>query len=329
MTMVRFDARWIGEHGIGRFARELAVRVPGLSCWQDGPHPASPLDVLYLSLRLLTAPKALWCSPGFNAPLWLRHRYILTIHDLNHIDFPENSSLPKRFYYQFIMRPACRRAAAVLTVSAFSRQKIIAWAGVAPEQVVNVGNGVAPEYCPQGPVHAPGYPYFLCISNRRPHKNEERLLRAFAQATLPSTVRLCLSGTPTPALTDLLATLGIAARVQFLGRVAEADLPALYRGAQALVFPSLYEGFGLPVLEAMACGTPVITSTTTALPEVAGDAALLVDPLQEGAIAAAMERLFMDDTLSAQLREKGLQRARQFSWEAVAQRVTGVLAGLA
>lgn len=329
MKTVKFDARWIGEHGIGRFARELAARVPGLTCWHDGPHPASPLDVLYLSLRLLTAPRAVWCSPGFNAPLWLRHRYVLTIHDLNHIDFPENSSLAKRLYYRFIMRPACRRAAAVLTVSEYSRQKIIAWSGVAPDQVVNVGNGVSPAYAPAGPVYAPGHPYLLCISNRRPHKNEERLLHAFARAELPSAVQLLFSGTPTPALSTLVATLGITTRVRFLGRIAEADLPALYRGAQALVFPSLHEGFGLPVVEAMACGTPVITSSVTSLPEVAGDAALLVDPLQADEIAAAMGQLLADHDLSARLREKGLRRAQQFSWDAVAQRVAAVLAKLA
>jgi glycosyltransferase involved in cell wall biosynthesis len=119
----------------------------------------------------------------------------------------------------------------------------------------------------------------------------------------------------------------IRSRIDFVGAVPEAKLPSLYRGAEALIFPSLYEGFGLPVLEAMACGTPVVTANATAMPEVAGDAALLVDPNSVEQIARAMEQIVSDTTLRQQLRHKGLRRAAEFSWPSTAARVRELING--
>jgi glycosyltransferase involved in cell wall biosynthesis len=119
----------------------------------------------------------------------------------------------------------------------------------------------------------------------------------------------------------------VRSRIDFLGVVPEAKLPSLYRGAEALIFPSLYEGFGLPILEAMACGIPVVTSNTTAMPEVAGEAALLVDPNSVEQISMAMEKLVSDSSLREQLRDKGITRAARFSWASTADRVHKLLAG--
>lgn len=321
---VLFDARWIGAHGIGRFADELAQRVPHEVLPLAGG-PAQAVDPLRLSLALKGRRHELFLSPGFNAPLWSPIPFVFTVHDLNHIDRPENSSMAKRLFYATVLRRACRRAAAVLTVSEYSRRRILDWAGLSEDRVVSVGNGVGPAYRPDVEPHRPGYPYVLCVGNRKGHKNEYRVAEAFARARLPADTRLLFTGLASPDLTQHAETLGIGARVVFLGRVDEALLPGVYRGALCLAFPSLYEGFGLPVIEAFACGTPVLTSTTTSLPEVAGDAALLVDPESVDAIRSALERLGSDDALRKTLRERGLRRAPHFAWSQVAQRVQQVL----
>lgn len=267
-------------------------------------------------------------SPGYNAPLFAVRPYVFSIHDLNHIDRPENSSLLKRLYYRFIMRRAARGAFRVLTVSKFSMRRIIDWADVDPMRVINVGDGVDEAYRPDVLPYTPGYRYLLCVSNRKAHKNEPRVLQAFSQTAVDPDIRLIFTGRANEALLGHCRQYGVANRIVFAGRVAEEDLPSLYRGAIALVFPSLYEGFGLPVIEAMACGTPVLTSNTTSLPEVAGDAALLVDPLSVNEIAAGIERLCTDIVLRETLQRKGLLQAARFRWSDVATRVKAALAGL-
>jgi len=267
--------------------------------------------------------------PGYNAPLWPVRPFIFTVYDLNHLDVPNNSSASKRLYYHLVIRRACHTALRVLTISEFSRQRIIEWAGVSQQQVVNVGTGVDASFNPEGERHDPGFGYFLMVSNRRPHKNETRVLAAFARARIDPAIRLLLTGFPTNALQAYIAQLGLTERVVFMGRVEDAQLPALYRGALGLLFPSLYEGFGLPVVEAMASGVPVLTSTVTALPEVAGDAALLVDPYEVDAIASGIERLLTDEDLCTRLRAAGLKRAAMFRWDDVAARVKRVLDELA
>ena len=169
--------------------------------------------------------------------------------------------------------------------------------------------------------------YFLYLGRIDPYKNVQRLLTALAQ--LPSDVQLWFSGPADrryqPALTTQIAELGLTEQVKFLGYVPYAELPALINQAIGLVFPSLWEGFGLPVLEAMACGTPVIASNLSALPEVVGDAGLLVDPYDAAAIAAAMRDLLTDAGLWQQCRSASLARASQFSWAKTGQATIEVL----
>lgn len=321
-----YDARWIGDHGIGRVARMLdqSLRLPHL---QVGGSPSSPLDALrmFFAITFRTPAKSCVFSPGYNAPLFTFKPYVFMIYDLNHIDRAENSSRLKRLYYELIMRRACRNAAAVMTVSEYSKARIVEWAGVPESKITNVGIGVDGAYAPTVTPHAPGYPYLLCVSNRRSHKNEPRVLEAFAKAQIDPEIRLILTGTATEALLAQAEQLGIAQRVIFAGRVPEADLPGYYRGAVALVFPSLYEGFGLPAIEAMACGVPVLTSNTTSLPEAAGNAALLVDPESVEQISAGIERLCGDQPLRAQMIERGFVQAAHFTWEMTTTRVSNVL----
>jgi glycosyltransferase involved in cell wall biosynthesis len=220
---------------------------------------------------------------------------------------------------------ASHRASRILTVSEFSRARIIEWSGVSPEKVVNVGCGVGSEYHPQVSPYDLPFPYLLCVSNRKLHKNEFRQVDAFAKSGLSDQMKLVFTGEPTAELANCIQRNRVTESVYFAGRVPEAQLPSLYRSAEALVFASLYEGFGLPVLEAMACGTPVITSNTTALPEVAGDAAVLVDPTSVDQIAEAMGRINRDSSLRKSLRSKGLIQAKRYSWESTIARVQGIL----
>jgi glycosyltransferase involved in cell wall biosynthesis len=324
--MIYADQRWIGNHGIGRFARHVLAgfdfRPIGLTS-----NPAAPLDSWRLTrtLKGLTV-KDLFFSPGYNTPLFCASPFAFTIHDLSHIYCPENSSPLIRLYYSTIMKRACHRAAKILTVSEFTRGQIVEWSGVQPGKVVNVGCGVDSAYQPQGDLYGLPFPYVLCVSNRKRHKNEFRLVEAFAKATIDEQIHLVFTGEPAVDLDRWIEQQGVKPRVDFAGVVPEAKLPSLYRGADALIFPSLYEGFGLPVLEAMACGTPVVTGNVTAMPETAGGAALLVDPTSVEQIAQALKQIVTDTSLRRRLREKGLARAAQFSWNSTASNVHEVLA---
>lgn len=323
--MIYADQRWIGHHGIGRFARHV---LAGLDYHPVSlkSNPAAPFDAWFLARALRgLARDDLFFSPGYNTPLFCPAAFVFAIHDLSHIYCPENSSPVIRLYYTSVMKRACRRAAKILTVSDFTRKQIVDWAGVPSEKVINVGCGVDPSYRPGEQAYGLQFPYFLCVSNRKPHKNELRLLDAFAEARVDPQVHLVFTGEGTPDLLSRIASNQLSSRVDFVGFVQESKLPALYRGAQAMIFPSLYEGFALPVLEAMACGTPVVTANATAMPEVADGAAMLVDPRSVEQIARAMERIVSDTMLRQQCRDRGLLRAAEFSWASTVAKVRELL----
>jgi glycosyltransferase involved in cell wall biosynthesis len=324
--MIYADQRWIGNHGIGRFARHV---LAGLDYFpvRLTSHPAAPFDAWRLARALdkLTRDD-LFFSPGYNTPLYCRSRFVFTIHDLSHIFCPENTNLAIKLYYATIMKRACDRATKIGTVSEFTRRQIMEWSGVSAEKVVNVGCGVDVAYRPEGESYGLPFPYVLCVSNRKRHKNEFRVVEAFAKAAIDPRVHLVFTGEPTPGLLRRIAHLQARARIDFAGLVPESKRPAIYRGATALIFQSLYEGFALPVVEAMACGTPVVTSNVSAMPEIAGDATLLVDPSSVQQIADAIQQIVTDTSLREQLRERGLARASQFSWARTTAGVQALLA---
>lgn len=326
--MIYADQRWIGHHGIGRFSRHvlagLDYRPVSLSS-----NPAAPLDSWFLARALSPLTRNdLFFSPGYNTPLFCRSPFVFTIHDLSHIYCPEISSPLLGLYYATVVKRACHRAARILTVSEFTRKQIIDWSGVSPDKIVKVGCAVDAAYQPNGDSYGLPFAYFLSVSNRKRHKNEFRIVEAFAKAGLDPQIHLVFTGEPVADIVRSIEAHQLRSRVTFVGIVPEAKLPSLYRGAEALIFPSLYEGFGLPILEAMACGTPVVTANTTAMPEVAGDAALLVDPSSAKQIAHAMGRILSDTPLRQQLRDKGIARAAQFSWTNTVSRVREVLIGI-
>jgi len=319
--MIYADQRWIGYHGIGRFARHVLDELDYVPI-SLASSPAEPFDSWFLGQALRRLDRNdLFFSPGYNSPLFCPSPFVFTIHDLSHVHCPENTSASIQLYYATVMKRACRRAARILTVSDFTRGQIIDWSGVPSTKVFNVGCGVDPAYQPEGEMFGLPFPYVLCVSNRKRHKNEFRLLEAFAEADLGADIHLVFTGDLSVDLAKRISCHPLSSRVDFVGVVPESKLPSLYRGAQAMIFPSLYEGFGLPVLEAMACGIPVATANVTAMPEVAGDAALLVDPTSVDQIAAAMERIVSDTSLRQQLRRKGLIRAAEFSWSSTAAKV--------
>lgn len=319
------DSRWIGNHGIGRFAREVLNRLPSVARFEARRRPWHPLDPLLLGTALRRMRPKLFFSPGYNSPIGWAHPFVFTLHDLNHLCVHENSNSAKRAYYRYVIRPACHRAAFVLTVSEYSRCEIEQWAGVPAGKVINVGNGVGLPFTPSGTGYDPGFPYLLYVGSRKPHKNLPRLLQAFAASGVAREVHLVLTGMADAQICAEIGRLGLAGAVGFVQCSKDEELARLYRGALALVFPSLYEGFGLPPLEALACGVPVLTSNICSLPEVVGDAGVLVDPRDVESIADGITKLVRDQELRARLQIRGPLRAANFSWETTATRTLQIL----
>ncbi len=295
-----------------------------------------PPDVLFVPAHVLP----------LGAPLQRRMRTVVTVHDLGYIHFPEAHTRAQRLQLRLSTLWSARAATHLIAISAATRDDLVHFTGIPAAKVSVVHHGVSPRFRPvEDPAQLAAVrarygisaPYLCYVGTIQPRKNLLRLIEAFAQAlhmaesNLQSAIcdlQLVIAGKRgwlSDAIERRAAELGIAARVRFVGYVDDDDLPALLSGALAFTFPSLYEGFGMPVLEAMACGTPVLTSTTSSLPEVAGDAALLVPPDNTAAIAAALTQLLSDATLRSTLRERGLQHVAQFTWARCAAQTRAVL----
>ena len=315
---VLFDDRWCGNHGIGRFATEIQARIRGLTPVPHTLRHLHPLDSFWLSSVIEGRGTKAYFTPGYNPPLPTRVPLVMTVHDLNYLFIRENSNVVRRAYFRTIVKAGCQRAARILTVSEFSRHQISEWSGVDLERIVNVSNGVSPVFNRFGPRATWPVPYFLYVGLRGAHKNLPRILRAFARAHIDRTVQLLLTGAPDRRLRRITEDEGCGGRVVFLGSIPDDELARLYRGAIALLMPSLYEGFGLPAVEAMACGTPTVVSAAGGLAEVCADASLLVDPSSVDAIADGIERIFDDNPLRETLRERGLRQASRFRWDTTA-----------
>ena len=322
---ILLDARWLDEDGtrgvlgLARVAREVMQRVPPIARLDGGPRLLHPTEAVWLTGVLARRRPRLFYSPGFNVPPTSPVPFVMTVFDLIHLRVPELSGQRRRLYYRLHVRPAIRRAQAVLTGSEHSRGEILEWSGVDAERIVAIGAAAASHFTPEGEFYQPGFPYLLYVGNHKPQKNLARLVRAFARSRERDTMHLALTGTPTSDLVELARREGVQDRVVFLGRVLDEELPAVYRGAVALVFPSLYEGFGLPPLEAMACGTPVVSSGATSLAEVVGDAAVIVDPLDVDSIADGIDKVVGDERLRSDLCARGLAQAGRFSWDRTAE----------
>jgi alpha-1,3-rhamnosyl/mannosyltransferase len=257
-------------------------------------------------------------------------RSVLTIHDLTLLLFPEWHPADRLATMVPAFEPAVARASHIITPSHSTRNDVLKLLPVEPERVSVVPEGIAPIFTPRAadevalrlaPLGLRGGEYLLFVGTVEPRKNLLRLLQA-VEMTGPAVGPLVVAGGRgwhDAGIRGEVARLERAGRVRGLGYVPDDLRPTLLTGARAFVYPSLYEGFGLPPLEAMACGTPVLTSNVASLPEVVGDAALLISPEDVPGMAAALTRIWHDGTLRAELRARGLAQARRFSWERTAR----------
>ncbi len=331
---------------------EEARRHRFLLYLRESPSPGLLPDVPNAEVRIIPFPR-LWTHlrfaaalafsrpdvtfvPAHTLPLLFPGPGVVTVHDLGYMHFPEAHTASQRIYLRWATAHSARRAAVILADSQATRRDLLRFglAGAAKIRVVYPGadESLRPDRSP-GRLDAIrrkyGLPerYLLHLGSLHPRKNLERLIEAYAlwrsrAGSGGRDVGLVLAGAvgwKHHGIFGKVPESGLGQFIRFPGYVDEADLAALYTGAEAFVFPSLYEGFGFPVLEAMRCEVPVICSNTSSLPEVAGDAALLIDPTDVDAIADAIGRVMGDGDLRQTLIERGRERPRRFSWDRAAR----------
>jgi glycosyltransferase involved in cell wall biosynthesis len=352
---IAIDARKLHDFGIGTYVRNLLrelARLDGetdyvLIC-QDadrtlaadlGPNfravvararPYSVREQIELPIELRRARPDVFHEPHYVLPPLTRCRSVVTIHDCIHVMFPQY--LPSRLahsYARTFLWTATRQASRILTVSEASKRDIVRFFNVAPEKIHVIYNAIDPRFGippPEEEVervrerYQLQNPFVLYAGNIKPHKNLERLIEAFHRLRRGrfDDLKLLIIGDEISKYATLRRTvhrLKLHKHVRFFGFVPDQTLAVLYRLAAVFVFPSLYEGFGLPPLEAMASGTPVVTSNVSSLPEVVGDTAVLVDPHDVDSIVAGLRTVLTDPVRADDMRRKGLERAREFSWE--------------
>lgn len=361
---IAIDARKLHDFGIGTYIRNLlkylalldqdteylplcrpqdapaiAALGPNFHPLPESSKPYSVAEQFSLPARLLTRRLDLFHEPHYVLPPLVPCRAVVTIHDCIHLMFPQY--LPNRMAYAYArgsLWAAAKRAEGIFTVSETSKADILRYCDVPADRIVVVYNAIDDRFAVAPADEAVRRareryqldgPFALYAGNIKPHKNIERLIDAFDLVRRSGFERLELlvigdQISKYPRLRRAVDKHKLHKHVRFLGFVPDDTLAALYRLATVFVFPSLYEGFGLPPLEAMASGTPVVTSNRSSLPEVVGDAAVLVDPYSAPSIAEGIQRVLSDASLRRTLSERGLARARQFSWEASVRRILEV-----
>lgn len=351
MARVLIDLRMVGKqmHGIARYALELARRLPALAPeWEfiglvgpDGLASAlgplrprlpqvvtsarflSPFEQPSLAAALAGARFDLYHATSFSLPALWWGPLVATLHDANHLALPENYRPGTTAYYRLVVGPRARRAQALITVSEFSRTELARHLDLIPERLQIVPQGVDERFRPAAPSEVAAFRrrlrlpprFLLAMGNRKPHKNLGVLAPIARSLPVPAAL---LAGP------EAARHLGFPTGTIDLGDIAEEDLPLLLSSAEALLFPSYYEGFGLPPLEAMACGCPVIASRAASLPEVCGEAAMLVEPEAPDAWLEAAARICRDPPLRTELAARGMERAARYTWDACARKTLAV-----
>jgi len=358
---IAIDARKLRDYGIGTYVRNLLRYLSRLDktteyvlfCRAEDcttieefgenfravPELARQYSIkeqLRIPLDLRREGIDLFHAPHYVLPALIPCKAVVTIHDCIHLRFPQY--LPNRLGYAYArasMWIATHRSNRVLTVSEASKRDILKYFHVPERKIDVIYNGIDERF---GEIPSPdevlrvreryqlNNPFVLYAGNIKPHKNLERLIEAFhlLRRNGHDTVKLLIIGDEISKYATLRRAVHrykLHKHVRFFGFVPDKTLAVLYRLAGVFVFPSLYEGFGLPPLEAMASGTPVITSNVSSLPEVVGDAALLIDPYEPAAIAQAMARVLTEPSLREDLRRRGLLRVKEFSWDRSVRRV--------
>lgn len=347
-------------HGIARFGvelvRELFRILPDVDwlviCSRNAPLSRLPLPehgrheivrIKPYTLHELTAIPALLerrqvdlhLSTTYTAPVFSRVPFIFTIHDLIHLRCPEHYGLRHRLWHRFVTRRACRKAAAILTVSQASKSDIVSFFGADPERIVVLGNACSKGFEPGDPdqarrlvVERTGVegPFLLWVGNEKPHKNLDDALRIVQRLRERGrNVKLITCGVSEDTLARHEGRLGADGLATPCGHVDDSMLIALYRACDVFLMPSLIEGFGIPVLEAMSCGAPVVAYDTSSIPEVLGDAGALVPPGDTNAAAGAVAELLDNSALADERRRLGIKRAARFNWSDYAGAVASLI----
>lgn len=274
---------------------------------------------------------------AFVVPLLSPCPSVVTIYDLSFLLYPEGFKRAKRFYLSLFTRLSARRARRIIAISENTKRDVVRLLGVSPDKVDVVYCGIDEAFRPLAKDQVAsfrakrGLPerFILFVGTIEPRKNITTLIEAFANLHTcePANLKLVIGGAKGWFYQDVFARveeLGLEDAVIFPGYIPASELPWWYNAAELFVYPSLYEGFGLPPLEAMACGTPVIVANTSSLPEVVGEAGLTVDPLDAEGLAVAIRRVLDDETLWQEMRERGWQRAKGFSWTKTARETVQV-----
>lgn len=330
----RFQTRQVT--GVERYAHEVSSRLQSNARLVIPGHPFSGIRghfwEQFILPRLIEPGESLW-SPANTGPINF-HNQVLSLHDLSVIDHPEWFSQEYALWHRFLLPRLIRSVKAVITMSYFTKTRIMEYFGLQSEMIHCIPEGVDPfHFHSQSEAEISRIrrrydlkgDFLLLVASLEPRKNIERLLDAWNR--ISSKLRdktLVISGGKYRVFKEIDTSLPVD-NVRWLGYVDEKDLPGLYSTAQAYILPSLYEGFGLSVLEAMACGTPVIVANSGALPEVAAESALYFDPHSVASIAQAIESILFDSSLREELKKRGLERASLFSWDRTAQEVWQVL----
>jgi glycosyltransferase involved in cell wall biosynthesis len=358
MKTLCIDLRWIDASGVGVYIKGILpglvsrlsdVSIVGIGdisrlrsfSWSNSPN-VRLIDCQaerYSIREQIQLPKAipsrtdLFFSPFYTIPLLFRGKLAVTVHDLAHLTLPEITRDRKKYLYaQMMFRAVRKRASIIFTVSNFTKTELLRLTkGETSSNILPIHLGIGSEWktASQLPSIRPK-PYFICVGNVKPNKNIPRLVRAFQKIQNRIPHELVIVGQKEGMITgeskdffDLVRAAG--PRVVLTGAVSQPDLLALVAHAEALVMPSLYEGFGLPPVEAMAAGVPAVVSRAASLPEVCGDAALYFDPLNEEEIAGALLQIAGDEALRSHLREAGLRHSRQYDWEISSEKTAAAL----
>ncbi|MBP9706609.1 MAG: glycosyltransferase family 4 protein [Oligoflexales bacterium] len=264
----------------------------------------------------------LFHAPSFVAPLICPCKLIMTIHDLNHLGLPQFYTLIHQFYYKTLVRYCVSKSEFVMTISQFSKDQIVHFLKLKPEKIWVTYCGVSQDFIPITDKTYLSYikslyqlpdEFILCVSNNKPHKNVHQLVRAYCFSNIE--IPLVLACPVEPQMIEIAENYGKKHLIYFVKYVSDNHLPAIYNLASLFVYPSTYEGFGLPPLEAMACGTPVVVANSSSLPEVVGDAAIFTDPYNYQDIASALEKGLSNPSLRKQLKQRGLERSKIFAWK--------------
>ena len=322
--------------GVQRYASELVKRMPPHTFNLVHPAQNGLKGHAWEQISLPSKCRGILWSPCNTGPLAVKEQ-VVTIHDTAFIDCPQNFSWIFRKWYKILIPRLARRVKHVLTVSEFSKQRIVELTGICSDKVTVIPNGVSTELAPVSDdrsrlvlkKYGLEQDYVLTLGSISDRKNLRGLLKAWDLVSKKvDRIELVVAGGNFDIFGGNQFDIP-KERVRFLGRVEDSELAALYSAATAFVFPSLYEGFGIPPLEAMACGCPVVCSNATAIPEAVGEAALLFDPKQTSEIADCLQRVLADQMLRERLVAAGFAQSRQASWDRATEKFLDAMCRIA